>query len=314
MTPLVVNVGAERGLVECLGRTLRADIGLPELREFPDAETYVRIAENCVGREVVLATNLHEPNRKALPLLLVADTLKDLGAKRVGLVVPYLPYMRQDARFRPGEGVTARYFARILSSHFDWLITCDPHLHRIHELGEIYACPALVVPAAPAIAGWIQREIAQPVLIGPDEESEQWVADVARRIAAPYLTLIKVRSGDRSVQVSIPPMDAYRAHTPVLIDDIVSTGQTFRAALEGLEPALLIRTVCIAVHAIFALGAVEALRTAGVARVVSCNTVPHGTNGIDIWAALAERVASLLTGPEAETASAATGEAAGHAR
>jgi ribose-phosphate pyrophosphokinase len=84
-----------------------------------------------------------------LPLLFAADTARDLGARRIGLVAPYLAYMRQDIRFHAGEAVTSRTFAAILSRHLDWLVTVDPHLHRYHELSEIYRIPTQVVHAAP---------------------------------------------------------------------------------------------------------------------------------------------------------------------
>lgn len=59
----------------------------------------------------------------------------------MGLVAPYLAYMRQDQQFRPGEVVTSRMFAALVSRHVDWLVTVDPHLHRVHALDEIYAVP-----------------------------------------------------------------------------------------------------------------------------------------------------------------------------
>ena len=78
---------------------------------------------------MVLVADLHDPDRHFLQLILLAETLYDLGAATIGLLAPYLPYMRQDRRFNPGEGLSSRYFADLLSAHFDWLMTVDPHLH-----------------------------------------------------------------------------------------------------------------------------------------------------------------------------------------
>jgi len=139
-----------------------------------------------------------------LPLLFAADTARDLGARRIGLVAPYLAYMRQDIRFHAGEAVTSRTFAAILSRHLDWLVTVDPHLHRYHELSEIYRIPTQVVHAAPFLASWIKRNVARPLIIGPDLESEQWVSQVAADADAPFLVCEKIRSGDRHVTISIP--------------------------------------------------------------------------------------------------------------
>ena len=88
-------------------------------------------------------------------LLFAADAARQLGARKVGLVAPYLCYMRQDRSFKPGEAVTSRSFAALLSRACDWLVTVDPHLHRYKSLSEIYAIPARALHAGPAIADWI---------------------------------------------------------------------------------------------------------------------------------------------------------------
>jgi len=80
--------------------------------------------------------------------------------------------------------------------------------------------------AAPLISDWIRNEVKKPLLIGPDSESEQWVAAVARDAVAPHLVLQKVRHGDRDVEISVPEVARWRDHIPVLVDDIVSTGRT----------------------------------------------------------------------------------------
>ncbi len=70
---------------------------------------------------------------------------------------------------------------------FNWLTTVDPHLHRIGSLSDIFSIPTGTIHAAEAIAEWIARTVASPVIVGPDEESRQWVEDIASRISAPAL-------------------------------------------------------------------------------------------------------------------------------
>jgi ribose-phosphate pyrophosphokinase len=242
---------------------------------------------------VVLLCTLDRPDDKFLPLLFAAAAARDLGAKRVGLVVPYLAYMRQDRRFNEGEAVTSSYFARILSAGIDWLVTVDPHLHRRTSLDEIYSVPARVVHAAPLISAWIRQNVERPLLIGPDSESAQWVAAVARDADAAHLVLNKVRHGDRDVEVSVPDVAKWRDHTPVLIDDIVSTGRTMIEAIGHLKREGTRPPVCVAVHGIFADDAYQNLITAGAARVVTTTSVPHVSNAIDIAALLAHAYADL---------------------
>lgn len=105
----------------------------------------------------------------------------------MGLIAPYLAYMRQDTRFHPGEGITAHYFAQIISQHFDWLITVTPHLHRVHALNELYRIPTKVIAAGTAISSWISQQIEKPVIIGPDQESTPWIQQIAMDLQAPYV-------------------------------------------------------------------------------------------------------------------------------
>ena len=153
--------------------------------------------------------------------------------------------------------------------------------------------PTRVVHAAPAISRWIGQNVQRPVVIGPDAESEQWAAEVALGAGCPYTVLQKVRHGDHEVELSVPDMDRWQGHTPVLVDDIASTARTLIAAVAHLKHAALAAPVCAVVHPIFAGDAFAALQSAGVARIVGCNTIHHECVGIDITEALAKAIASM---------------------
>jgi len=267
-----------------------------ESRPFPDGETYLRVDAECARKSVVLVCTLDRPNHKILPLAFLADTARALGARRVGLVVPYLAYLRQDRQFRPGEAVTSRTFARLLSAYVDWLVTIDPHLHRYHALSDIYGVPNRVVHAAPALAAWIAAHVDRPVLVGPDAESAQWVTDVADRVGAPSVVMRKTRRSDQVVEVSAPDMEAYRQHTPIVVDDVMSSAQTMVETVTRLVAAGLRAPVCLAVHALFSDTAEQAVLDAGAARIVTTTSVPHATNLIDVVPLMIPAVRELADG------------------
>ena len=295
MRPLLFNLGVGEELFDGMARHLDAEQGAVAVRSFPDGETYLRFDTRCSERHVIIACSLDRPDPKTVPILLASDTLRDLGAEKVGLIAPYLAYMRQDKSFHPGEGISARHYAGLLSNHFDWLVTVDPHLHRFTTLDEVYSIPTRVLHAAPALADWIRSNVPDPVLIGPDSESKQWVSEVAERAQAPYLVLEKIRSGDRQVQVSVPDIGSFRDRTPVLIDDIVSTGQTLVAAIQNLLELGTPSPVSAAVHGVFAEGALAALREAGAADIITSNTITHETNRVDLSELLASGAAELAS-------------------
>ena len=295
MTSLLVPLPGNERFASILAPEIKADIGKVSIRRFPDGETYLRYDTPIAGRSMALLCTLDRPDDKFLPLLFAAAAARDLGAARVGLISPYLAYMRQDRRFQPGEAVTSNYFAGVLSAEIDWLVTVDPHLHRHSSLAEIYSIPTRVLHAAPLISEWIRVNVDKPLLIGPDSESEQWVAAVARDAGAPHLVLEKVRHGDRDVEVSVPEVAQWQDHTPVLVDDIVSTARTMVETLGHLKRARMHEAVCVAVHGLFAGHAHDDLLSAGAARVVTTNSVPHVSNEIDISGTVASGVKTLMS-------------------
>lgn len=294
MRPLLFGLDDNVLLHERLCHQLRAEPGRLERRRFPDGESYLRVLSACAGRPAIIVCGLDRPDEKVVPLILLCDLLRQLGASQVGLVAPYLAYMRQDMAFNPGEGVNAAVFATLLSGYVDWLVTVDPHLHRIASLDEVYRVPALALSAAPLLAQWVAEQVVRPVLIGPDAESAQWVEAVAALAGLPSVVLAKVRHGDREVDVSVPEVEKWSDHTPVLVDDIISTGHTILETVQQLRGQGLKPPVCVAVHGIFAEAAEERLHAAGVVRLVTTNAIPHASNAIDLSGVLADGVQQLM--------------------
>ncbi len=294
--PLLIPLPGNEPLANALATALGYDVGTLELRSFPDGESYLRFLTNPEQRSVALVSTLDHPNDKMLPLLFAAATARELKAAKVGLISPYLAYMRQDHRFKAGEAVTSRQIARLLSQAFDWLVTVDPHLHRYGSLTDIYTIATQVVHAAPLISQWIRAHVPAAIVIGPDSESEQWVAAVAQEAAAPYTVLDKVRRGDRDVEITLKDLSAWRGRTPVLVDDIISSGRTMIEAVRLLTGAGWPPPVVIAVHGLFADGSEVVLEQAG-ARLVTSNSVPHRTNAIDIAPILVRAIGELAVSP-----------------
>lgn len=263
------------------------ELGAIETRRFPDGETFVRILSDVTDKSVALICTLARPDQDFLQLIFAADAVRDLGARDVTLVAPYLAYMRQDRRFQPGEAMTSKSFARLVSSSVDRLVTVDPHLHRYPALSALYTIPTDTLHAAPLLADWIARSVKNPLLVGPDEESEQWVSAIADRIGAPHAVLRKTRHGDRNVDIELPDLSKWRGHQPVLADDIASSGHTLIEAARKLPLQGFPLPVVTVVHGIFAEDSYQRLAPL-CDRIVSADSVPHDSNAI--------RLAPLIAG------------------
>jgi len=290
--PLLMAIGDDAPVAARIAEAAGGQTATIESRHFPDGEIYLRLEHSLPAPDVAVVATLSPPNARAMELLLLASAAREWGAERVGLIAPYLPYMRQDAELREGESVTARSFAALVSGSFDWLLTVDPHLHRIHELSELYVIPARSLHAAPVVGRWIRNNVQMPVIVGPDAESSQWAAATARAANAPFTVLEKTRLGDADVAISAAHLEAIGRRTPVLVDDVISTGRTQAAAVRILREHGHATVVCVAVHAVFAAGAHEALVDAGARVIATTNTLPHPTNRIDLVPLLARAITS----------------------
>lgn len=287
-TQIIFSFAGHDALATSIAEKLNSAMGEYTLHQFPDGESYARVLSDCTNQEAVIIANMHKPNDKLLPLSFLCDAIRRQGASKITLIAPYLPYMRQDIQFNPGESITSRVFAGLVSATVDKLITIDPHLHRYHSLDEIYTCETVTLSAMTAVGEWITANITNPLIIGPDSESEQWAKTTAENIQCDFLVLEKHRHGDRDVDIDMPDISRFSDHTPVLVDDIISTGRTMIETATHLQEMGLRRPVCIGVHGVFSEDDYQKLCAAYVEQVVTCDTVVHESNGIGMVDTLAQ--------------------------
>ena len=166
-----------------------------------------------------------------------------------------------------------------MSSTFDRLLTVDPHLHRHPTLSACTPYPPPHRTPPPPSASWIAANVPAPLIVGPDEESQQWAGSIAARIGAPAVVLRKTRQGDRQVDRRSPTSRPTQDRTRVVVDDIASSGRTLVVAagkLAGMKPPQ-----CVVVHALFADDAWAQVSDC-FERVVSTDAVPHPSNRIEL--------------------------------
>ena len=258
-----------------------------ERHRFPDGEIKLRLPDR-LPEHVILLRTLNDPNEKLIELLLAAQTARTAGARHLTLIAPYLAYMRQDVAFHPGEAISQRIVGRFLADLFQAVITVDPHLHRVATLQE--AVPvrhAIVLSGAPLLSDLIAQHRPNPLLVGPDEESAQWVAQAAARHGFEHAVCHKVRHGDRAVEVALPEV-AVAGRQVVLLDDVASTGHTVAQAARRLLAAGAVSVDVAVTHALFAGDALQVMHDAGVGEIWSTDCIAHASNAVSMAAAIAE--------------------------
>lgn len=264
-----------------------------ELHHFPDGESKL-LLPTALPAQVVICQTLDRPNRKLVELMLAAAAAREQGVSRVILVAPYLCYMRQDKAFRPGEVVSQTLIGAFLAKYFDAVITVDAHLHRISRLSQaIPLQQALNLNATEPMSRFLRDKCARPVLLGPDGESEQWVAAIAAHDRLDFCIALKHRHGDREVEVSLPDYD-FKGRDIVIVDDVASTGTTLEMAALELSRRDAGSVSVLVTHALFVDQACARLEQAGVDNIWSCDSIQHASNCVSLAPLLAGGLRPIL--------------------
>lgn len=290
-TPLLLHFAEDQASAQRIAAAAGMACAVIARHRFPDGELKLRLPPELPPRVVLLRT-LDHPNEKLTELLLLAPTARTLGARHLTLVAPYLAYMRQDIAFQPGEVVSQRMVGRFLADLFDAIISVDPHLHRVTTLQEAVPVPqATVLSGAPLLADLIATHHQRPLLIGPDAESAQWIAQAADRHGFDFGVCHKVRHGDREVQIALPEQDV-RGRAVVLLDDVASSGRTLATAARLLLAGGAASVDVAVTHALFADDAMAVIKDAGVDRVWSTDCISHPSNAVSMAACIADALLS----------------------
>ncbi|MBP7339520.1 ribose-phosphate diphosphokinase [Niveispirillum sp.] len=284
---------------QALAGNLAARTGLAlhqvALHRFPDGESLVRL--EAAPERAVIVRSLDQPNDKLVELQFLAGALRERGCRELTLVAPYLAYMRQDMEFRPGEVVSQRIMGRWLGGLFDRIITVDPHLHRTHDLGEVFpGGRSAALTAGPLLGAWARAQGSAEqgwVVLGPDEESDHLVNGAAEAAGVRGIVGLKVRRGDHDVSVGLPQGTDLSGRTVLFVDDIVSSGGTLIDAAKVAYAHGASRVLAATVHAVFPLERMAAFTAAGIDTVVSADGIPHPTNAIGLSDLIADCLSVL---------------------
>ena len=280
---------------EALGLPLR----LITPHRFPDGESRP-LVDAGGGGTALLYRSLADPDAKLMPLLLAADALRRAGARRVDLVAPYLPYMRQDRVFAPGEPLSQAVMGRMLGGAFDRILTLEAHLHRTPDLDRVF--PGRVVlnlGGGEVLARALSRLRPRIDLVaGPDSESAPWARTVADRLGAGVLVARKIRRGDRDVEVQYTEDLRVNGAHVALVDDICSTGGTLAAAARALKAAGAGRITAAVVHGLYDGATARRLAASGVDRLIATDSVPGPGRRLLVAEALAGAWRALNARPD----------------
>jgi ribose-phosphate pyrophosphokinase len=290
---MVIGGSSSEDLASKVAEELHLRAGGLEVRRFPDGEKYLRVIDDVGGKNVAVIQSIHHtPDELVFEYLLLVDTLKDLGAKRVTAFIPYFAYARQDERFKPGEALSFKTVSKLMESvGTDEIYTIDMHQHRVLKSSEVFKIPSHNLSAMPLLADYAKKtgELKSPLVIGPDAEAEQWAKIAAERLGTDYDVFEKKRLGDANVELR-PRKSSAKGRDVLVVDDIISTGGTIVEASRMLLSQGANKVVVACTHPILADGALEKIQKAGVASVFGTDTVPSPVSRVSVAPLIASEI------------------------
>ncbi len=222
-----------------VSKLLGATLGDIEVKSFPDGETYIRIISDVKDKTVIYINSLQpSPNDKIIETLYTLETIRDLGASKVLAVIPYMAYARQDERFNPGEAVSISILSKLFRAlDIDAIYTIDMHLHRIRDPTKLFGAKFHNLTGVRELAKYIKKNysIENTVVIGPDEEAEQWAKIMAEELGGiEYTVLEKKRISAEEVIIETRDINV-KDKNIIIVDDIISTGGTMVEAIKAIK-------------------------------------------------------------------------------
>jgi ribose-phosphate pyrophosphokinase len=285
----VIAGSASRKLALRVARLLGCKLIKPEFKRFPDGENYIRIKKNIKDEHVVVVQSIHYPqNDNLVEFLLLLDAAKDLGAKRVTAVTPYLAYARQDKRFKPGEAVSIHTVAKLIEcAGADELIAVDLHHPAIKRN---FSIPVQELTAAPLIGRHFSYlKVDSPLVLAPDDGAFERARQAASELGADSDYLEKKRITPTRVVTRPKSLDA-AGRNVVIIDDIISTGGTLVEAIKILKKSHAHRIYVACTHPVLVGNALKRILKAGARKVVATDTIETKVSTISVAPLIADAI------------------------
>jgi ribose-phosphate pyrophosphokinase len=290
-------------LAEATANCMETPLSIADVAQFPDSEQHVQLRDSVRGADVFILQATSPPvDSNLVELLFLCNAARRAGAERVTAVVPYFGYARQDRRARGREALAARLAAdMIVAAGADRCVGIDVH-GRTFE--GFFSIPLEHLSAVPLLVQRVQQTSisGESVVVAPDLGAVKLAEVFAQELNLPVAVVRKARVSGSEVSVA-GVMGDVRGRIPIIVDDMISTGATIRAAAEALVGAgARSRIIVAATHGLFVGTAAENLSHDWLERIIVSDSIPQSPHAglqvetVSVAPLLAEAIAKLHTG------------------
>ncbi|HKI92458.1 MAG TPA: ribose-phosphate pyrophosphokinase, partial [Gaiellaceae bacterium] len=262
-------------LAHAMGEKLGVELGEVDLHTFRNGETYCRYDESIRGADVfIVQTGCAPVDQNLMELLLMIQAAKLASAKRITAVIPWFPYSRQDRKAKPREPITARLVADMLQlAGVDRVLTMDLHAGQIQGF---FTIPVDHMTSLPLFARHF-RDLGLTgegvVSVAPDAGRAKHTVRFAEMIGADFAVMQKTRPSHDVAEVT-EVAGRVRDKIAIIGDDLTTTGGTLIAGAQALRDHGAKDVWVFVTHALLSREGLEELGRAGLAGIVTTDTVP----------------------------------------
>jgi len=289
---IVVPGPASQSLGKKVAEILNARIVPVNLKTFPDGEYCLRFEGDLKDEEVIVVQTTGPPqDTNIMQLLLMLDTAKDLGAKKVTAVVPYLAFARQDKRFLQGEVVSAETLVKLIEAcGTDRFITVNIHAENTLKR---FSVPTENLSAITLLAEHFKsRGLDGAFSLSPDKGAIKLAEEADKVLGGGCGWLRKER--DRytgEIQVEEKSLNV-KGRDVIVFDDIISTGGTIARAVKMLKTQGARRVYAACVHPLLIGEAKKKITESGAEEIVGTDSIPSSVRTVSLAPLIAEALAS----------------------
>ncbi len=276
---MIIGGSASQKLAAKVAWDLGEHLSPIETRRFPDGERYIRIKGEVPKEVVVIQSTGYPQDENLMELFLLLKNLKSLGVERTRVVIPYFGYGRQERRFKSGEAVSAVIVAELLEAAG----ASEIYSINLHEknIKEFFNIPVHEISAMPMIANYINEQIDDPMIIGPDKGALGFAEEISGILKCDCDYLDKTRISPEKVEMKPKNLDV-KGRDVVIIDDIISTGGTIVSASRILNDLGANKVIVGCVHPILVEDALLKIFAAGVDDVFATDTLKSDVSTISV--------------------------------
>ena len=286
----VISGKSSESLAKELSKKIKANFVKSEIKVFPDGESKITLVGKISKKKSIVLQSISPPVDTNLVQILSLITKAKENSSEVIVVIPYMGYARQDREFLPGEIVTMKVLGKLFkSAGASKIIVVDIH----SSIGlKHFSIKTKNVTAIPDLVGFFKKlSLKNPLIVSPDQGGKERAKEFAKEFNSDYISLEKTRDRKTGkVKIKTKNLEEVKNRDLILVDDIISTGGSIIKATQFLKKQKCRRIYVACTHALLMNDAENKIKKAGVASIISTNTIPGKTSKVDISKTIAKAI------------------------